>query len=156
MSCKLSAWRTSIGLKVTLTLYQCFLTDPSVLLGNVYQSMFSFETLVRPQPPNCFYLTFAISAQVLPASRIVFNLCSSAGVQGVFVRLFFAGGCIGEDSVMLGSPAGGGAPEELDGPDIGRGVGNDPDARLLFRGPVGDELSGLTDVSAVVMVVEEG
>lgn len=53
---------------------------------------------------------------------------------------------------MLGSPAGGGAPEELDGPDIGRfgrGVGNDPEARLLFRGPVGDEVSGLTDVSAV-------
>jgi hypothetical protein len=52
---------------------------------------------------------------------------------------------------MVGSSAGGGAPEELDGPDIGRGVGPDPDARLLFRGPVGDELSGLTGVSAVVV-----
>ena len=54
---------------------------------------------------------------------------------------------------MLGSSAGGGTPEELDGPDIdGRVVGPDPDpdARLLFRGPVGDELSGLLDVSAVV------
>jgi hypothetical protein len=83
---------------------------------------------------------------------MVFNLCSSAAVQGVFVRLFFAGGPIGEE-VMLGSSAGGGTPEELDGPDIdGRGVGldPDPDARLLFRGPVGEELSGLTDVSAVV------
>jgi len=50
---------------------------------------------------------------------------------------------------MLGSPGGGGAPEELEGADIGRGVGKDPDARLLFRGPVGDEVSGLTDVSAV-------
>jgi len=50
---------------------------------------------------------------------------------------------------MLGSPAGGGAPEELDGADIGRGVGNDPDARLLFRGPVGEEVSGLLDGSAV-------
>jgi hypothetical protein len=79
---------------------------------------------------------------------MVFNLCSSAGVQGVFVRLFFAGGCMGE-SVMLGSPAGGGGPEELDGADIGRGVGNDPDARLLFRGPVGDVVSGFTDASAV-------
>ena len=53
------------------------------------------------------------------------------------------------ESVMLGSPAGGGGPEELDGADIGRGVGNDPDARLLFRGPVGEELSGLPDGSAV-------
>jgi hypothetical protein len=92
-------------------------------------------------------LAFAISAQVEPASLMVLSLCSSAGVHGVFIRLFFAEGCIGE-SVILGSTAGGGGPEELDGADIGRGVGSDPDARLLFRGPVGDELSGLTDVSS--------
>jgi len=91
----------------------------------------------------------------LPASRIVFSLCSSAGVQGVFVRLFFAGGPIGEEVILGSSPPAGG-PEVLDGPDIGSGVGPDPDARLLFRGPVGDEVSGLPDVSAVVVVVVEG
>jgi len=37
-------------------------------------------------------LTFAISLQLLPASRIAFNLCSSAAVHGVFVRPFLAGG----------------------------------------------------------------
>jgi hypothetical protein len=37
-------------------------------------------------------LTLAISAQLLPASRICLRRCSSPGVQGVFVRLFLAGG----------------------------------------------------------------
>ena len=36
--------------------------------------------------------TLAISAQLLPESRICLSLSSSAGVQGVFVRFFFAGG----------------------------------------------------------------
>ena len=49
------------------TLYQCFFTLPSVRAGNV----------------------LAISLQLLPASRSVFNRCSSAGVQGVFVLPFF-------------------------------------------------------------------
>jgi hypothetical protein len=40
-------------------------------------------------------------------------------------------------------------PEALDGPDIGRGVVPDPDARRLFRGPGGDEVAGLPGVSAV-------
>jgi len=53
-----------------LTLYQCFLTLPSVLVGKV----------------------FAISLQLQFWSRICFNLCSSAGVQGVFVRPFFGAG----------------------------------------------------------------
>lgn len=51
----------------TLTLYQCFLTLPSVRVGKV----------------------LAISLQLLPASRSVFSLCSSAGVHGVFVLPFF-------------------------------------------------------------------
>lgn len=50
------------------TLYQCFFTLPSVRVGNV----------------------LAISLQLLPASLKVFSLCSSAGVQGVLVRPFFA------------------------------------------------------------------
>jgi len=87
-------------------------------------------------------LTFAISAQLFPASLIVFNLCSSAGVQGVFVRLFLAGGgAIGEE-VMLGSsaPIDAGAPPE--GPDMARFEASLPDARLLFREPEGDNGSG--------------
>lgn len=40
--------------------------------------------------------TFAISLQLFPASLICFNLNSSAGVHGVFVRLFLSlGSCIG-------------------------------------------------------------
>lgn len=58
---------------VMLTLYQCFFTLPSVLVGKV----------------------FAISAQLLPASLICFKRNSSAGVQGVLVRLFLAGGGAG-------------------------------------------------------------
>ena len=44
--------------------------------------------------------TLAISFQLFPASRIVFSLRSSAGVHGVFVRLFFA--VVG---LVLGSPS---------------------------------------------------
>ena len=36
--------------------------------------------------------TLAISAQLFPASLICFSRSSSAGVQGVFVLLFLAGG----------------------------------------------------------------
>jgi len=46
----------------------------------------------------CFS-TFAISLQLLPASRICFSRCSSAGVHGVFVRLFLAlGSCAATSS----------------------------------------------------------
>ena len=57
-------------------------------------------------------LTFAISLQLFPASRMVFNLCSSAGVQGVLVLLFLAGGADVEDSAMVGvgSPKPPGSP----------------------------------------------
>ena len=53
------------------TLYQCFFTLPSVLMGK----------------------DFAISLQLVPASRRFFSLCSSAGVHGVLVRPFLATGC---------------------------------------------------------------
>jgi hypothetical protein len=44
-------------------------------------------------------LTFAISLQEFPASLICFNLSSSAGVHGVFVRLFLGlGSCAGASS----------------------------------------------------------
>jgi hypothetical protein len=89
-----------------------------------------------------------------------FNLCSSAGVQGVFVRLFLAGGGpIGEDAVMLGSSApteDGGAPE---GPDIAKVAVPTvpvPAARFLFRAPVGDAESCLTEASVAMGCVREG
>jgi hypothetical protein len=90
-----------------------------------------------------------MSAQLFPASLMVFNLCSSAGVQGVFVRLFLAGGGpIGEEA-MLGSsaPTEAGAPP--DGPDMPRFVAPEPEARLLIRAPDGDNVSGLADESTV-------
>lgn len=43
-------------------------------------------------------VTFAISLQLLPTSRICLSLSSSAGVQGVFVRLFLAFGSCTEAS----------------------------------------------------------
>lgn len=86
---------------------------------------------------NLLY-TFAISAQLFPASLIVLSLCSSAAVQGVLVRLFFAGGCIDDDeeampcssmlkddSLALAMPVPNAlVPARADGP--------------LFRGPVED------------------
>jgi len=84
-----------------------------------------------------------------------FSLCSSAGVQGVFVRLFLAGGPMAEDAI-LGSSVPMEAGAAPDGPDIGRDDVAGPDARLLFRAPVGDKVSGLTEVSAVVGRTCEG
>jgi hypothetical protein len=102
------------------------------------------ERISSPQTPS---LTFAISAQLLPASLIVFNLCSSAGVQGVFVRLFFAGGAI--DPMFASSTlAVGGAG--FDGPDMAGGDDAGPGARLLvFRGLPGAVVSGLMELSMV-------
>jgi hypothetical protein len=44
------------------------------------------------------FSTLAISLQVFPVSLICFNLSSSAGVQGVFVRLFLSFGSGAEAS----------------------------------------------------------
>ena len=91
--------------------------------------------------------TFAISAQLLPASLMVFSLCSSAAVQGVFVRLFFAGGCAGDDCVSGSAIFDGGAAvvaigaaeaTEATGATGGAGtvgpVVVGPEARRLLRG----------------------
>ena len=42
----------------------------------------------------CVIYTFAISFQLFPASLMLLSLRSSAGVHGVFVRLFFATGLV--------------------------------------------------------------
>lgn len=69
--------------------------------------------------------TFAISAQLLPVSRICRSLCSSAAVHGVFVRLFLgAGGCI-ETSSSLGAGA------AMVGLDVGRRFRELPAASVL-------------------------
>lgn len=72
----------------TRTLYQCFFTLPSVRRGKV----------------------FAISLQLLPASLNVLSRCSSAGVQGVFVRPFFGTG--------LGSVWADGSPRSTSPPGL--------------------------------------
>lgn len=89
-----------------------------------------------------------------------FSLCSSAGVHGVFVRLFFAGGGpIAEDAVMLGSSTpteDGGAP---DGPDIAKFAVPTfpvPAARFLFRAPAGDTEACLTEASLAMGCVRGG
>ena len=99
------------------------------------------------------YLTFAISAQLLPASLIFFNLCSSAGVQGVLVRLFLAGGATGE--AILGSSKPAEEGPAIDEPacilktDVFVAVAG-PVARLLFRELAGEGTSDLrVDVSVV-------
>jgi hypothetical protein len=76
--------------------------------------------------------TFAISLHDEPASRMVFNLCSSAGDHGVFVLDFFTGGGdelnpSAPDDVRAAFP---GVPDEAIG---------GPEARrfLLFVGVAG-------------------
>lgn len=76
-------------------------------------------------------LTFAISAQLFPASRMVFNLCSSAGVHGVFVRLFLAGG--GAMELRLGSSELVAIPAGFEGPDIICDDTAGSSKRFLFR-----------------------
>ena len=81
--------------------------------------------------------TFAISLQLLPASLICFNLCSSAGVHGVLVRPFFAGGGPGISWVGVAAVAGeGSAPAgaTVDGAGaIGLGVTGWPDKRRFLE-----------------------
>lgn len=85
---------------------------------------------------------------------MVFNLCSSAGVHGVLVLLFFAGGGPIGESVILGSlePTAAGAAAELDEPDIGTDAEAVPEARLFRAG----EVSDFTVLSAAIGRVCEG
>lgn len=101
--------------------------------------------------------TFAISAQLFPASRIVFNLCSSAGVHGVLVLLFLAGGGPIGEAVIVGASAPVVVGAALDGPDIGDGaVTSCAGPRFLLRAPVGEVVSVLTGASDVVGRACEG
>lgn len=88
---------------------------------------------------------------------MVFNLCSSAGVHGVFVRLFFAGGPIEDDADGFGSwpPIILGAPP--DGPDIVN-ESTPPGAKtgLLFRTLGGDKGSALLEGSIVLECARKG
>lgn len=74
--------------KLGITLYQCFLTLPSVRFGKVFRRR-SANSKGQVGP---HILTFAISLQEVPASLSSLSLFSSAGVQGVLVRVFLAGG----------------------------------------------------------------
>ena len=76
--------------------------------------------------------TFAISPQVLPASRMVFNRCSSAGVHGVFVLALFGGAGPWASSSFTSSSLG--DRREDSGCCI---VGNKEPEAFLFRDDVG-------------------
>jgi hypothetical protein len=92
--------------------------------------------------------TFAISAQLLPASLMFLSLCSSAAVHGVFVRLFFAGGCMEADGISCSGMADDAAIFD-DGPAIGA-IGLDdvgPDTRRFWRGLEGCRASCFDEVS---------
>src|SRR4051794_2178379 len=86
-----------------MSLYQCFFTLPSVRVGNVC------KLLARTTLHDHHQQTLAISAQLLPASRICFSRSSSAGVHGVFVLLFLAGGGLAPESSAGGGAAAAGA-----------------------------------------------
>jgi hypothetical protein len=73
-----------------LTLYQCFFTLPSVRCGKDFPVLVKILIFIILQTSS--QRTFAISLQLFPASLMCFSRNSSAGVQGVFVRPFFAGG----------------------------------------------------------------
>lgn len=64
--------------------------------------------------------TLAISAQVLPASRIALSLCSSSAVHGVFVRPFFfpggGGAGVASGAAAIGVWAAAGAASPSIGP----------------------------------------
>lgn len=89
------------------------------------------------------------SGNVVSLGELMKGICThSAGVQGVLVLDFFAGGAMGEDPVILGSSP---AP---DGPAVAAdmmcaGV-LEPVARgLLLRGGFGETVSCLTVLSKV-------
>jgi hypothetical protein len=92
--------------------------------------------------------TFAISAQLLPASLIFLSLCSSAAVHGVLVRLFFKGGCIETDDVSCSGKLDVAAIVD-DGPAAGA-IGLDdvgPETRRFWRGLEGGKVSCLGEIS---------
>ena len=100
-------------------MYQCFFTLPSVRVGNVLSHrVFSMRN--TPQIPlSKFEQTFAISLQVLPASRMVLSLCSSSAVHGVLVRPFFFPGAV---SGVLDTGGGAFASPSTGPPNVGGGM----------------------------------
>lgn len=101
--------------------------------------------------------TFAISPQLLPASRIVFNLCSSVAVQGVFVLPFFLpassggartgagfGGAASVGAALLPSAGAGG----LEGDPGGLVSGLLEARRFLGLGEVGGKVEKVVLVAA--------
>jgi hypothetical protein len=101
--------------------------------------------------------TFAISPQLLPASRIVFSLCSSAAVQGVFVLPFFLppssggarvgaglGGAANVAAALLPSSGAGG----LEGDPGGLVSGLLEARRFLGLGDVGGKVEKVVPVAA--------
>lgn len=81
---------------------------------------------------------------------MVFNLCSSAGVQGVFVLLFLAGGGPIEGEDILGSSVIAAGADVPEGPDIVASASSCVEIRLLFLDPECDVGSCLNETSVAV------
>lgn len=76
---------------------------------------------------------------------MAFSLCSSAGVQGVFVLLFLAGGGPTGESIEGSASMAGGAA--LDGPDIEGANVSCAEKRFFARLPAGERVSCLVGAS---------
>lgn len=94
------------------TLYQCFLTEPSVRVGKV----------------------FAISLHELPASRMLLSRCSSAAVHGVLVRGRLAGAADAAADDPEAAPAAAPAPAAAAAPADEPALAAASDLRFLAVG----------------------
>lgn len=97
-------WQQGTGRKAyqTNTYLVPMLLDAA--LSSCREGLLSLKLVRIPRKFASSELTLAISAQLLPASLICLSRNSSAGVQGVFVRLFLAGG--GTTGVLASSLVG--------------------------------------------------
>ena len=118
------------------------------------------QIAVKNCPARSASFTFAISPQLLPASRICFNSCSSAAVQGVLVRPFFftpSGdtGCAEVDSAAVATAA----AELLPSPGTGGLVSDPAESESRFweaRRFLGLEGEGGSVESVVAVVAGRG
>ena len=97
-------------------MYQCFLTLPSVRFGKVYDP---HQRDRDGEGQGESFFTSAILLHEVPASLNSFRRFSSAGVQGVLVLVFLAGGAdepsAAASEAWLGPPGSPGAPSDETG-----------------------------------------
>ena len=105
------------------------------------------DLMMKPRVSLC---TFAISPQLLPASRIALRRCSSTGVQGVFVLLFF-GAAVGEIVSTKGSfnsPKPPGSPSPVDDIDDNPPILDMAGAFLFLEAGDVDSSCGANNISS--------